>query len=78
MAETSIVYVEVDWDAHDDDGSPYYRNCDFCDTTAADDAVAGKRIADFRTFHRIEGGSDDGLTVCGNCLDKYLAGGFDG
>lgn len=73
--------VQVDWWAMDKsdpspqfpDGYPYYRTCDMCGYQATADIWAGQMDeAQWRQFHRVCGGPDDGLTVCENCLPDFL------
>lgn len=73
MVQTTIALVPVEWWIDSGDGMPYYRSCDFCYGTATDDIYAGKSEAEWRTFHRQQGGVNDSLTVCSNCMDEYLS-----
>ncbi len=71
---THMVLVPVEWHIppSDDMDMPSYRTCDICYESATVDVLAGKHIEEFRTFVKVQGGNDDGLTVCEHCLDAFL------
>lgn len=71
MTTTTLLHP-IDWHACDEDGYPYYVTCDLCFENAATDIVAGIDIANVRGFWKQYGGDDDGLTVCGRCVEGYL------
>lgn len=74
---STIALCPVEWfveaDPHDMFGMPYYRPCDICYESASDDAMAGKSVDDFRKFWKEFGPDSDGLSVCENCIEAYLA-----
>lgn len=75
--------VQIAWHAMQPDpeapadwgGWPCYVRCAVCDETAYEDISAGKREDDFRQFHKVIGGPDDGLVVCEHCLEGFLVEG---
>jgi hypothetical protein len=75
MAETTIalILVEPIREPIGDEIYGDYVRCDFCHETAVADIWEGKAETDWRTFHRQQGGRDDGLVVCSNCLDAFLS-----
>lgn len=63
--------ITVDWWVPDPDPMevPSYRDCDICERSAADDAIAGKQMEDFRQFFY---DTVEGLSVCEHCLEEYV------
>lgn len=56
----------------DGNGFPYFVVCDLCKHDAWDDHTAGKTPDQYRQFHKVVGGRNDGLVVCENCLPELL------
>jgi hypothetical protein len=69
--------VQIGWHALDtwsnpDWDYPYYVRCDICHEDACEDIWAAKSEPDFRQFHKVVGGADNGLVVCEHCVGAYL------
>lgn len=72
MLQATAGLVEIDWACFDPESEfPHYRPCDLCEQSAADDAMNGKSISEFRAFYR---DVESGIVVCEHCVDKFLAG----
>lgn len=69
-----IVLVEIEWHVMGSDSYPYYRSCDLCYQSAAEDACAGKNIEQFRQFFEEYENGSPGIIVCENCLEEYRKG----